>query len=137
MFNQLNESHLSPDSSHQIDFLYQGEIRLGPAYYGMKLDGKELEKRTFGLEFLWDEKSEFLALQEWQSSDFAKGPVTILLLVNLNDKQLARLSVADQGFVRPIRFKNDKIVYQKEMTNGQIIEYEIKIDSIKHWEKQK
>lgn len=137
MFNRIIESHQSPDFSHQIDFLYQGEIRFGPAYYGIKLDGKTLKKRTFGLELLWDERSEFLALQEWQTTDFEKGPLTILLLVDLNNNRLARLSVADQGFIKPLRFENENIIYQKEMTSGQIIEYEIKMNLIKNWEKIK
>lgn len=137
MYSKLNESHQSPDLSHRIDFLYQGEIRFGPACYRVKLDGRSLKKRNFGLEFLWDEKSEFLALQEWQTTEFGKGPVTILLLIDLKNNRMARLSVADQGFIKPLRFENENIIYKKEMTTGQIIEYEIEIDTIENWEKMK
>lgn len=128
-------AYKSQDKKHGFDFIFEGEIRFGPTYYKIKLDGQLIENMIFGFEFKWHPNSTFLALQEWLTIDYQKGPITVLTLIDLQKEKLARISKADKGFIKPIRFNNDTIIFEKEyLANGKIVEYEIKLDEIKNWE---
>lgn len=128
-------AYKSQDKEHSFDFIFEGEIRFGPTYYKIKLDGQLIENRIFGLEFKWHPNSTFLALQEWISTDYQKGPITALTLIDLENGKFARISTADKGFIKPIKFDNHIIIFEKEyLANGKIVEYEINLDEIKNWE---
>lgn len=128
-------AYKSQDKKHEFDFIFEGEIRFGPTYYKIKLDGQLIGNTIFGFEFKWHPNSTFLALQEWLTIDYQKGPITVLTLIDLQKEKLARISKADKGFIKPIRFNNDTIIFEKEyLANGKIVEYEIKLDEIKNWE---
>lgn len=129
-------AYKSQDKKHGIDLIFEGEIRFGPPYYKIKLNGKLIENKIFGFEFKWHPNSTFLALQEWLTTDHQKGPITALTLIDLESVKLARISRANKGFIRPIIFYNDIIIFEKEfLGNGEILEYEIKINEIENWDK--
>lgn len=128
-------AYKSQDKKYSFDFIFEGEIRFGPDYYKIKLDGQLIPDRIFGFEFKWHPNSTFLALQEWLTTDYQKGPITTLTLIDLQKRKFARISTADKGFIKPIKFNNDVIIFEKEyLATGKIIEFEIKLDEIKNWE---
>lgn len=128
-------AYKSQDKKYAFDFIFEGEIRFGPTYYKIKLNGQLIANRIFGLEFKWHPNSTFLALQEWLTIDYQKGPITALTLIDLEKGKFARISTIDKGFIKPIKFNNDIIIFEKEyLANGKIVEYEIKFNEIKNWE---
>ena len=129
-------AYKSPGKKHGIDFLFEGEIRFGPTYYRVQLDGEEISDRIFGFEFKWHPESKYLALQEWLTTDYQLGPITTLTLVELESRKSARISKADKGFIRPIRFENEIIIFEKEFpASGKKGEYELNLDEVVNWEK--
>lgn len=128
-------AYKSPDKKHGFDFILEGEIRFGPTYYKIKLDGELISNRIFGFEFNWHPNSTFLALQEWLTTDYQKGPITALTLVDLERKKFAKISQADKGFIKPLKFVNEQIIFEKEyFETGKKIKSEIKLNEIKNWE---
>lgn len=128
--------YLSPNKKHTVEFLSAGEIPFGPEYYNIKVDNQLLADRYFGLSLIWQADSTILALQEWLAIDKILEPKTALTLVHLKNRQHAKISIADKGFITPILFDNGKIIYQKDYSvkQAKIIEFEILLDSIKNWE---
>jgi len=127
-------AYKSPRHKHGFNFIYEGEIRFGPAYYKVELDGLTITNRTFGFEFKWHPDNKFLALQEWLTTEERKGPITALTLVNLEDRTFARISTVEQGFITPLAFENNVIVYKKEFFgSGKTVEFEIDLNSISNW----
>jgi len=128
-------AYKSPDKTHGFNFVWAGEIRFGPSYYIITLDGEIVPGKLFGFEFKWHPESTFLALQEWLTTEYRKGPVTALTLVDLQHRKFARISTAEKGFIKPIKFENDLIIFEKEyLSSGKTTEYEININEIKNWE---
>ena len=128
-------AYKSQNKKYSFDFIFEGEIRFGPTYYKIKLDGQLIENRIFGFEFKWHPNSTFLALQEWLTTDYQKGPITTLTLIDLQKGKFARISTAEKGFIKPIEFTNNIIIFEKEyLANGKTEEYEIELDEIKNWE---
>ena len=74
---------LSPDGRYKAVLEYEGEVRFGPSYCRLELNGKPLSGRIFGEVLCWSDDSRYLALQEWLSTDYGKGPVTRVLLIAL------------------------------------------------------
>ncbi|WP_431121212.1 hypothetical protein [Flagellimonas flava] len=130
-------AYKSPDKTHSFDFVFAGEIRFGPEYFQLKLDEYLVPKRIFGFEFLWHPDSKYLALQEWLTTDYRKGPVTTLTLVDIEVRKFARISKAEQGFVKPLKFENDSILFEKEyFATGKKTESSISLSEIENWEDQ-
>lgn len=126
----------SPHEKHRCHFLLEGEIRFGPAYYRVELDGNVIEGKIFGYGCKWHPEEKYLALQEWLTIDYQEGPITALTLVDLLNGKMARISKAEKGFITPLKFENDFIIFEKEWTAslGQKIECEISLKNIHNWE---
>ena len=130
-------AYKSPGKIHGFDFIFEGEIRFGPTYYKLKLDGKLIKNRIFGFEFKWHPESKYLALQEWLTTDYEKGPITALTIVDLKSRMFAKISKAEKGFINPLKFQNKLIIFEKEyLVSGKTVEYEINYEQIKNWEKE-
>ncbi|NEM98650.1 hypothetical protein [Pontibacter burrus] len=135
MENITKGAYKSPGKNHGFDFIFEGEIRFGPCFYKIALDGVLIPDRIFGFEFKWDSNSKFLALQEWLTTDYRNGPITALTIIDLNTRKLARISKADGGFIKPLMFEDDKIIFEKEyLAEAKKIEFEINLNNIKNWE---
>ncbi len=128
--------YLSPDNKHTVEFLSAGEIPFGPQYFNIQVDNHLVADRNFGLGLIWHPDSTTVALQEWLTTDKILEPKTALTLFHLKNKQHAKISIADKGFIKPILFDNGKIIFQKDYSVDQakIIEFEILLDNIKNWE---
>ena len=130
-------AYKSPGKVHGFDFIFEGEIRFGPTYYKLKLDGELIANRIFGFEFKWHPESKYLALQEWLTTDYQKGPITALTIVDLKTRRFAKISKADQGFIKPLKFENELIIFEKKYwASGKTVEYEINYEQIQNWEKE-
>ncbi len=135
METESKGAYKSPGKKHGFDFIFEGEIRFGPTYYKVSLDGQIISDRIFGFEFKWHPESKYIAFQEWLTVDYQKGPITALTLVDLENRNIARISRADNGFITPIKFENDVIVFEKEyFETGKKVECEIKLSDIINWE---
>jgi len=121
----LSRIVLSPSGDHTAEFLYAGEIRFGPAYYMVKLDGRLLrkhlfEKRYFGEASLWSADSRYLALSEWRSFAEGRGPDTQLVVIDIpahHDFTVARVR---GGFGEPVRFEGQTLVYTRTSYDKQV-----------------
>lgn len=126
----------SPNKLHSLKFIYENEIRFGPMYFRVVINNYPLKDRVFGDEFKWHVSSEYLALQEWLSTSEKEGPRTVLVIVNLDNELIARVSEAKGGFIKPIKFEGSKIIFEKKYYGkGVTKEYEVNIDNIENWEK--
>lgn len=130
-------AYKSPGKVHGFDFIFEGEIRYGPTYYKLKLDGELINNRIFGFEFKWHPQSKYLALQEWVTTDYQKGPITALTIVDLKTRKFAKISKAEKGFIKPLKFENELIIFEKEyLASGKRGEYEISLLEIQNWENE-
>jgi hypothetical protein len=106
------------------EFLYAGEIRFGPAYYMVKLDGRVLrkhlfEKRYFGEVSLWSADSRYLALSEWRSFVERRGPDTQLVVIDILAKRECTIA-RTRGFVEPVRFEGNTFLYTRTSYDKQV-----------------
>lgn len=125
----------SPDYEHQIRFVFCGEIRFGPFYYHLELDGRQIPDRIFGEAYLWHPESTHLALQEWLTTDYGKGPITALSVIHLSSMKLARTNIATKGFIHPVRFEDDQLSFRTHYAAKDLIESsEINLNEIENWE---
>jgi len=128
----------SPDGKHRAVLEYSGEIRFGPAFYMLAVDGISFGERVFGNKFLWSPDSRFFAIQEWETTTEGRGPQTHLLLIDLETKRECVLSRAEKGFIIPKNFENDKLIFTKEYHGPDLVrEFEIEFLSLDRWEKPK
>jgi hypothetical protein len=124
----------SPNLSIVGQLKYEHEIRFGPRYYTLHIQNLGfLKSRIFGHSFLWSSNSRYLAIQEWMTTKESEGPWTRLLLIDFQTGKGKWLSGAKDGFIRPIKFEDEKIVYEKESKHT-TTEYEIDTTSLSDWE---
>lgn len=95
---------LSPDGNHLARLEYESEIRFGPEYYRLSVDDRSLGSRLFGQPALWSEDSRLVALQEWLTVDYASGPRTRLLVLDVDRWLQATFPTIERGFVEAIAF---------------------------------
>jgi len=128
-------TYKSPNKEFRFEFVYEGEIRFGPPFFKLILNGKLVKGRIFGEAFKWHNESNFLALQEWLTTDYKKGPITSLALIKLTTNESARIATANNGFIEPVKFEENLIVYNKNYYQTVLKEeFEINIEEIKNWE---
>lgn len=127
----------SPDQQHQAEFRFAGEIRFGPSYFSLTVDGYALVGRVFGDKALWSPDSRYLAVQEWLSTAEADGPQTALLCLDLLERRQCRVAKAAGGFITPLRFSDNLLIYRKcyfRADGERSIEYEIAFADLPRWE---
>ena len=114
----------SPVGAHNAQFLYAGEIRFGPPFYLVKLDGLLLSRRIFGKRYfgaacLWSTDSRYLVLSEWRSLSEARGPDTQVVVIDIFDRRECVLDRMRAGFAEPVRFEGKNLVYTKTFYDRQ------------------
>ena len=126
----------SPDGRHKVRLFYKGEIRFGPSFFRLELDGKTLFGRVFGETFCWSDDSKYLAIQEWLTTDYQDGPITRVMLVDVETNRFSEFTAVEKGFVQSFRFVGNIFVYRKQhYVSGQVTEAEVEISSISNWKK--
>ncbi len=103
----------SPDGAHTARFVYAGEVRFGPPYFRVELNGRVLRRRLrtryFGDPCLWSADSRYLALQEWY--EIVEHPDTELRVIDVIRRRECRVARVRRGFVEPVRFEDDILVF--------------------------
>lgn len=130
----MDHSEHSPNGKHKAELIYEGEIRFGPPFFKLSLNGTVLGGRIFGGVLSWSDDSIFLAAQEWLELDYQRGPVTRAVLIDLEKHMCATLSVIEKGFAENFRFPGQVFVYKKHYRgSGVIEEVEIELTNIQNW----
>lgn len=76
-----------------------------------------------------------MALQEWLTTDYQEGPITSLTIVDLREMRIANISTLHKGFMSPINFEEDVIIYEKAYSFGQKGEFEMDLRTVMDWKK--
>lgn len=135
--NKITGAYKSPKKNHSFDFIFNGEIRFGPEYYKLKLNGKVIPNKIFGFEFKWHPNSKYLALQEWLTTDYKEGPITILTLIDLDHRKFTSISKAKKGFVKPLKFEDNHLFFETEYLDiGKKTKHQICLDEIGNWKNE-
>lgn len=124
----------SPDQKHKAQLNLEGEIRFGPPFFKLVIDGIELSGRIFGAPLCWSDDSRYLAAQEWLTTDYQKGPITRVLLIDLEQGRVSEFKIVEKGFVEDFRFHGGTFMYLKNFQGtGRGIETEVDISDIHNW----
>lgn len=135
--NPNTEEFMSPNGSGTVTLTYEGEIRFGPPYFTLRINGKLLAERVFGEIVLWSPDSQYFAAQEWLTTSEADGPQTSLVCFQPAMGKQCNVSGMRGGFIKPKEFVGEKLIYSKELySNGQYqtTEYEIEFKPLPRWE---
>jgi hypothetical protein len=126
----------SPNGKHTAQLHYEGEIRYGPAYFTLSLDGKTFPGRLFGDVLSWSPDSNYLAVQEWLTTDYLTGPVTRVLLIDLEADRCSELEPVQKGFAQVFQFIGDTFGYRNHfLADGHETTAEVVISRITNWKK--
>jgi len=126
----------SPDNNNRAELIYLSEIRFGPSYYKLELNGKELGNRIFGDAYLWSADSRYFAAQEWLTTNYQEGPITRVALFDVVNGLCANFKFVVKGFAIDFNFENGKLIYKKHYyADSKIVEVEVDISSIVNWSK--
>jgi hypothetical protein len=104
----------SPDTRHTAQLAYSGDIRFGPPYFSLSVDDYSFGQRIFGDAHLWSSSSDLLAVQEWLTLDYSEGPITELVILDLQLRREAVLARVVKGFIVPTAFVGPNVVYRKD-----------------------
>ena len=130
----MDKKYSSPNNKNQAILINEGEIRFGPAYFKLELNGLQIPNKLFGDKLFWSNDSIYLATEEWLTTDYQKGPITRLLLINLETKKQSEFKRIVKGFVRDVTFFEDRLKYAKEYAaTGRGAESEVEYSNIKNW----
>lgn len=133
MHDSLNITSPSPDARHTAHFTVSGEIRFGPLYYSLAVDGYSFGRRIFGDAHLWSPSSMFLAVQEWLTIDYSEGPITVLALIDVALRREIAAARTTKGFAIPEAFEGSTLVYRKEYRGQAIERCELDTATITGW----
>jgi hypothetical protein len=133
MHDSLNISTPSPNAQHTAHLVAAGEIRFGPLYFSLSVGEHAFGDRIFGDAHLWSRSSRLLAVQEWLTTDYGEGPITTLVLIDLELRREATVARATKGFIVPETFAEPLIVYRKEYAGSVIEQFELDITTITTW----
>ena len=106
----------SPDGLHVLEFRYAGEIRFGPAFYTVDLDGRPLRRlfrRRFGdAAGVWSPDSRYAALQEWFGVSESAGPTTALRVVDVVERRQCGVARLAGAFVTPTAIDGGRLTFR-------------------------
>ena len=124
----------SPDGKHKAELTYEGEMRFGPVYYSLAIDGATIRNRIFGEALKWSDDSRYLVTQEWLTTNYQHGPITRVALFDIEEKQVSEFRTVEQGFAENFHFEGNALVYEKHFPGkGLVREVEVNIEEITNW----
>ncbi len=126
--------NFSPDGQYQVESIWAGEIRFGPEYFRLRINGREIPHRIFGRPLTWSDDSSLCAAQEWLTTDYAAGPVTRAVLIKVASWEMATLPVVEKGFAESFQFDGLRFHYRKlYMGRGVEVAAAVELAAIHHW----
>jgi hypothetical protein len=130
----FNISAPSPDGQHLAHFTVGGEIRFGPLYFSLAVDAWSFGARNFGDAHLWSPASTLFAAQEWLTLDYSEGPITSLLIIDLEQGRAAAVARAVKGFIIPEAFAGPLLRYRIEYAGlGRVEHATVDTTAIDSW----
>ncbi|MCT4592674.1 MAG: hypothetical protein N4A57_00150 [Anaeromicrobium sp.] len=90
-----------------------GEIRFGPRFFEITINEIKLEDRSFGELYIESSDMRYVALQEWGETQYSKGPMTRVLIVEASTGKLCETTDFKRGFVEEFKFSNGKFEYMR------------------------
>ncbi|AVS69081.1 hypothetical protein C8247_00520 [Paracidovorax avenae] len=124
----------SPDGLHRADLRFEGEIRFGPEYFRLTIDGREVPHRIFGRPLCWSPDSRIVVAQEWLTTDYGEGPVTFAALIDVQAWAIARQEVAVKGFAEDFRFDARALRYRLRFpAMGEVFDVAMEMDAVHAW----
>ena len=111
----------SPGDAHIAVLKVIGEIRYGPNYNAVWIDGVELKGIHVGDNAEWL-SGHLLALQEWIHVAGREGPDTRVLTIDADKRLLFRGPVIDRGLVEGFRLVGEHVAYRISFYGGPRIE---------------
>ncbi|WP_100913475.1 hypothetical protein [Pseudoalteromonas spongiae] len=118
----------------QYKLNYENEIRFGPAYYSLEIEGKKVPNFFYGFSRTELFNGRYLAIEEWLTTDYKKGPITRVAIFDLENKLVSRLKVVEKGFVDSFKLNNNIFSYRMNYhAKGKVVESELEWRSIKEW----
>ena len=114
---------------------YAGEIRFGPSYFSLEFDGITVPGFFYGFNRCELVAGRYLAIEEWLTIDYRKGPMTRVAIFDMLDGSVARLQTVKKGFVGNFQLKDDKFSYQKSYLSPEKTEkVQVNWNTIKDWD---
>jgi hypothetical protein len=134
----VSEKFKSPDGRYKTVLEIAGQVECGPPYFNLKIDDLNFGERVFGDAYLWSSDSVYFIIQEWLTTCYCMGPRTALTLFDLPNRKECLISWADKGFIIPMSFDGNTLVYKKEyLDKGIVREFEIDFRYLSKWEEIK
>ncbi|SDP94459.1 hypothetical protein SAMN04489708_1638 [Paracidovorax cattleyae] len=124
----------SPDGAYRAALRFEGEIRFGPEYFRLSIDGREVPHRIFGRPLCWSPDSRVVVAQEWLTTDHGEGPVTCAALIDVQAWTIARLEVAVKGLAEDFRFDAQALRYRLRFpAMGEVFDVAVETDAVHAW----
>ena len=133
MDHQFDIRSASPDGYHSAHFSAAGEVRFGPLYFALAVDGHSFGERIFGEAHLWSPDAAWLAVQEWLTLDYSAGPITALVLIDLRQGRTTTVARATKAFLVPQEFAGPLLIYREQRAGQAGESLEASIDAIAEW----
>lgn len=94
-----------------IKLINVGEVRFGPSYHELIINGKLLKNRIFGDDLYWSEDKKFIIIQEWLTIDYSTGPITRPFIIDTINMKYSFLSEGKKGFSSNFRINKNVLLY--------------------------
>ncbi|WP_046006004.1 hypothetical protein [Pseudoalteromonas rubra] len=118
----------------QYELKFLSEIKFGPAYYTLIIAGKKVPNFFYGFTRSELLNGRYLAIEEWLTTDYQKGPITRVAIFDLENKLVTRLAAVNKGFVGNFKLENNTFTYNKTYHgNGKVVESEVGWNLITQW----
>lgn len=132
------KKNTSPNRKYILSFKYIADIRFGPSFYRLRINGQLIKDQYFSKSFIWSADSRYLMIQKWMDINPHNGPHTSVLLIDLNRNMMVEIAKTFKGLASPIRFTRDDIVYSKEYIAPGLPPYyeeRIKTNDLEGWQR--
>ena len=120
---------------NHAELRFAGEIRFGPAYFSLWIDGREIRNRIFGDGLHWSADGRFLVAQEWLTTDYGIGPVTCAAVMDVENRKIARMKIIQKGFAEDFQWQDEVLIYRENIpAQGKSAEIQITLSAIENWQ---
>ncbi|ABW19410.1 hypothetical protein [Alkaliphilus oremlandii] len=98
-----------------VKLINVGEVRFGPSYYELMINGILLKNRIFGDDLYWSDDKNLIVIQEWLTLDYSKGPITRPFIINTTNLKYSFLSEEKKGFSTNFKIDRNILLYTQEI----------------------
>jgi len=120
---------------HCTVFSYAGEIRFGPPYFNLEIDGLKIADRLFSDNPVWSKDENISAIQEWNSTKESIGPNMKICVFDFeNGREYTGKPI--HGYTIPKHFEGNLLIYEKrDWSKGyEVIKIiELDLEKIETW----